>query len=33
MTMQTHAKHFGTVATAKEIIDTWTATHSVAASA
>ena len=33
MTMETHAKHFGTVATAQQIIDTWTATHSVAARA
>jgi ureidoacrylate peracid hydrolase len=31
MTMRTHAKHFGVVATAQEIIDTWAATHSVAA--
>jgi len=31
MTMRTHAKHFGVVATAQEITDTWAATHSVAA--
>ena len=30
MTLKTHAKHFGKVATSKEIIDAWTATHSVA---
>jgi ureidoacrylate peracid hydrolase len=33
LTLKTHAKHFGTVATADEIIATWSATHSVAASA
>ncbi len=33
MTLQTHARHFGRVATAQEIIDTWAATHSVAATA
>jgi ureidoacrylate peracid hydrolase len=33
MTLKTHAKHFGQVATAQQIIDAWTATHSVAASA
>jgi ureidoacrylate peracid hydrolase len=33
MTLKTHAKHFGHVATAKQIIDAWTATHSVAATA
>jgi ureidoacrylate peracid hydrolase len=32
MTLRTHAKHFGVVATADEIIRTWQATHSVAAS-
>jgi isochorismate hydrolase len=31
MTLRTHQKHFGHVVTSKEIIDTWTATHSVAA--
>jgi len=33
MTLQTHSRHFGRVATAQEIIDTWAATHSVAATA
>jgi ureidoacrylate peracid hydrolase len=33
MTLQVHRKHFGLVATSQEIIDTWAATHSVAASA
>ena len=33
LTLQTHARHFGHVATAKEIIDTWAAAHSVAARA
>jgi ureidoacrylate peracid hydrolase len=33
MTLLVHSKHFGTVATSQEIIDTWAATHSVAASA
>jgi ureidoacrylate peracid hydrolase len=33
MTLKTHAKHFGRVATSDEIIATWAATHSVAASA
>ena len=33
MTLQVHRKHFGVVATAQEIIDTWAATHSVAAGA
>ncbi len=33
MTLSTHRKHFGHVATAQEIIDTWAATHSVAATA
>lgn len=33
MTLRTHRKHFGVVATAQEIIDTWAATHSVAARA
>jgi ureidoacrylate peracid hydrolase len=31
MTLRTHQKHFGHVVTSKDIIDTWTATHSVAA--
>ena len=31
MTLHVHRKHFGTVATSQEIIDTWAATHSVAA--
>jgi len=33
MTLRTHAKHFGVVATSKDIIATWKATHSVAATA
>jgi ureidoacrylate peracid hydrolase len=33
MTMRTHTQNFGRVATAAEIIDTWAATHSVAATA
>jgi ureidoacrylate peracid hydrolase len=33
MTLKTHEKHFGPVATSDEIIATWAATHSVAASA
>ena len=31
MTLLVHRKHFGTVATSHEIIDTWTAAHSFAA--
>jgi ureidoacrylate peracid hydrolase len=31
MTLRTHAKHFGSVATSHEIIELWAATHSVAA--
>jgi ureidoacrylate peracid hydrolase len=33
MTLRTHAKHFGVVATSHDIIDLWAATHSVAAGA
>jgi ureidoacrylate peracid hydrolase len=31
MTLRTHAMHFGPVATAQEIMDTWAAMHSVTA--
>jgi ureidoacrylate peracid hydrolase len=33
MTLKTHEKHFGPVATSEQIIATWAATHSVAATA
>jgi ureidoacrylate peracid hydrolase len=33
MTLKVHAKHFGTVATSQDIIDCWSRTHAVAASA
>ena len=33
MTLKVFRKHFGTVVNAQDIIDTWAATHSVAASA